>query len=73
MTVMWTVDTVDWRKPSPDVLINRVMTKINNGSMVLMHPTEATAKSLDRLITQIKQKNLEIGTVSELMSEERVE
>jgi probable sporulation protein (polysaccharide deacetylase family) len=73
MTVMWTVDTVDWRKPSPDVLINRVMTKINNGSMVLMHPTEATAKSLDRLITQIKQKKLEIGTVSELMSEERVE
>jgi probable sporulation protein (polysaccharide deacetylase family) len=72
-TVMWTVDTVDWRKPSAEVLINRVMSKINNGSMVLMHPTESTAKSLDRLITQIKQKNLEIGTVSELMSEDRVE
>jgi probable sporulation protein (polysaccharide deacetylase family) len=72
-TVMWTVDTVDWRKPSADVLINRVISKINNGSMVLMHPTESTAKSLDRLITQIQQKNLEIGTVSELMSEERVE
>lgn len=71
-TVMWTVDTVDWKKPSPDVLINRVMTKIDNGSMVLMHPTESTAKSLDRLITQIKQKELKIGTVSELMSEERV-
>lgn len=72
MTVMWTVDTVDWKKPSPDVLINRVMSKIDNGSMVLMHPTESTAKSLDRLITQIKQKDLNIGTVSELMSEERV-
>lgn len=72
-TVMWTVDTVDWRKPSADQLINRVISKINNGSMVLMHPTESTAKSLDRLITQIEQKNLEIGTVSELMSEERVE
>jgi probable sporulation protein (polysaccharide deacetylase family) len=72
MTVMWTVDTVDWKKPSPDVLINRVMTKIDNGSMVLMHPTESTAKSLNRLITQIKQKDLKIGTVSELMSEERV-
>jgi probable sporulation protein (polysaccharide deacetylase family) len=71
-TVMWTVDTVDWKKPSPDVLINRVMTKIDNGSMVLMHPTESTAKSLNRLITQIKQKELKIGTVSELMSEERV-
>lgn len=73
MTVMWTVDTVDWRKPTPDALIARVMSKIDNGAMVLMHPTESTAKSLDRLITQIKQKNLKIGTVSELMSEERVE
>ncbi|MCM3113924.1 polysaccharide deacetylase family protein [Neobacillus sp. MER 74] len=72
-TVMWTVDTVDWRKPSPDQLISRVMSKIDNGSMVLMHPTESTAKSLDRLITQIKQKDLKIGTVSELMSEERVQ
>ncbi|MEH7073582.1 polysaccharide deacetylase family protein [Neobacillus drentensis] len=71
-TVMWTVDTIDWRKPSPDALISRVMSKIDKGSMVLMHPTESTAKSLDRLITQIKQKNLEIGTVSELMSEQRV-
>ncbi|WML56769.1 polysaccharide deacetylase family protein [Neobacillus sp. PS2-9] len=72
LTVMWTVDTVDWQKPSPDVLINRVMSKIDKGSMVLMHPTESTAKSLDRLITLIEKKDLEIGTVSELMSEERL-
>ena len=39
-TVMWTVDTIDWQKPSPDQLINRVITKIDNGSMVLMHPTD---------------------------------
>jgi probable sporulation protein (polysaccharide deacetylase family) len=71
-TVMWTVDTVDWQKPSPETLINRVISKVDNGSMVLMHPTEATAKSLDRLISRIKEKNLKIGTVSELMSEERI-
>ncbi|EKN65655.1 sporulation protein, polysaccharide deacetylase family [Neobacillus bataviensis LMG 21833] len=71
-TVMWTVDTVDWRKPSPEVLINRVMSKIDKGSMVLMHPTESTAKSLNQLITLIEQKNLQIGTVTELMSEERI-
>lgn len=71
-TIMWTVDTVDWRKPSPDILINRVMDKIDNGSMILMHPTESTAASLDRLITLIKQKNIKIGTVSELLNEERI-
>lgn len=71
-TVMWTVDTIDWRKPSPDLLINRVMSKVDNGSMVLMHPTESTAKSLDRLITLIEEKGLKVSTVSDLMSEERM-
>ncbi|WP_066364935.1 polysaccharide deacetylase family protein [Neobacillus fumarioli] len=71
-TIMWTVDTIDWQKPSPETLINRVISKIDNGSMVLMHPTEATAKSLDRLITLIEQKHLKIGPVSELLNEERI-
>lgn len=71
-TVMWTVDTVDWQKPSPGTLINRVMGNVGNGSLILMHPTAATAEALDRLIRLIEQKNLRIGTVSELMNEERI-
>lgn len=71
-TVMWTVDTVDWQKPTPDVLIKRVMTKVGNGSLILMHPTESTAKALDRLITLIEEKNLTIGTVTDLMEEDRI-
>lgn len=72
-TVMWTVDTVDWQKPEPSVLISRVMGKIGNGSLILMHPTDSTAKSLDRLITLIEKKNLSIGTVTELMKEDRIQ
>ena len=71
-TIMWSVDTIDWQKPTPDVLINRVMSKVHNGAIILMHPTVSTEQSLDQLITQIKAKNLQINTVSELMSEERV-
>ena len=48
------------------------MSKVHNGAIILMHPTFSTEQSLDQLITQIKQKNLQIDTVSELMSEERV-
>ncbi|WP_042456561.1 polysaccharide deacetylase family protein [Neobacillus dielmonensis] len=71
-TVLWTVDTIDWQRPTPAALINRVITKVDNGSMILMHPTESTAKALDQLITEIEKKNLKIGTVSELMNEERI-
>ncbi|WP_026585487.1 polysaccharide deacetylase family protein [Bacillus sp. J33] len=72
-TVMWTVDTVDWKKPAPDVLINRVLSKVHNGALILMHPTDSTEKSLDQLIRGLKQKGLQIGTVSETLSEKRVQ
>ncbi|MCJ7839687.1 polysaccharide deacetylase family protein [Lederbergia sp. NSJ-179] len=71
-TVMWTVDTIDWRKPSPQALIQRVMSNVRPGTMILMHPTESTAKSLDTLITELQAKNLKIGTVTKLMDEERM-
>lgn len=71
-TIMWSVDTIDWQKPAPDVLIHRVMSKIHNGAIILMHPTESTAKSLERLILQIKAKGLQIDTISELLKEERI-
>lgn len=71
-TVMWSVDTIDWQKPTPAQLINRVMGKVHKGAMILMHPTDSTAKALDELIKRIKLEKYEINTVSELLSEERV-
>ncbi|WP_212961851.1 polysaccharide deacetylase family protein [Siminovitchia fordii] len=71
-TVMWTVDTIDWQKPSPETIIDRVMTKVHPGAMILMHPTDSTAKALDPLIKQIREKNLRIGTVTKLMDEEHI-
>lgn len=71
-TVMWSVDTIDWQKPTPDQLTQRVMSKIHNGAIVLMHPTDPTAKALDQLILQIKQKDLSISTLTKMISEERV-
>lgn len=71
-TVMWSVDTIDWQKPTPEKLINRVMGKVHNGALILMHPTESTAASLEQLIIQIKAQDMQIGTVSDMLSENRV-
>jgi peptidoglycan-N-acetylglucosamine deacetylase len=71
-TVMWSLDTIDWQKPSPETVIGRIIPKLHNGALILMHPTESTAKALEPLILQIKQRNLEINTVSSLLSEERI-
>jgi peptidoglycan-N-acetylglucosamine deacetylase len=71
-TIMWSVDTIDWQKPQPDVLINRVMSKLHKGAIILMHPTASTANSLNSLIVQIKDKQLRLGTISSLFKEERI-
>ena len=70
--ILWTIDTVDWRKPATSEMVRRVVSKVENGSIVLMHPTRPTAEGMERMITDIKAKGLQLGTVSDLISEKRV-
>ncbi|SOC40259.1 polysaccharide deacetylase family protein [Ureibacillus acetophenoni] len=71
-TILWTVDTVDWRKPETSGMVRRVVSEVENGSMVLMHPTKPTAEGIETMIMGIQDKGLKLGTVSELMSEKRI-
>lgn len=72
-TIMWSADTIDWMKPSPDVVIRRIDAKMGKGVMVLMHPTAATAQSLPALIKMAKQRGLTPTTVSEVISSKRID
>jgi peptidoglycan-N-acetylglucosamine deacetylase len=71
-TLLWSVDTVDWKKPNPTTMVDRVVSKVHNGAMILMHPTEATSLGLDRMIRKMKEKGYRISNVSTLLSEERI-
>ncbi|MFC4557170.1 polysaccharide deacetylase family protein [Virgibacillus kekensis] len=70
-TVLWTVDTIDWKNPTVSVMMNRVMNNIHPGATILMHPTASIAQGLGPLIKEIKENNYRIGTISTLLSEER--
>jgi probable sporulation protein (polysaccharide deacetylase family) len=72
-TILWTVDTIDWREKDHLVILQRVIPRIEPGSMVLMHPTQSATAALDPMIKQIKLKKLRLGTVNELISTKRVE
>lgn len=72
-TILWTVDTVDWRKPATHEMVNRVVSQVENGTMILMHPTQPTMEGMEAMITGIKGKGYQLGTVSSLMDEGRVE
>ncbi|WP_035505259.1 polysaccharide deacetylase family protein [Halobacillus karajensis] len=70
-TILWTVDTIDWQKPTSDVLINRVTKKLHNGATVLMHPTQVTVESLPELIEEVKNQGYKLISLPKLLSEER--
>ena len=71
-TILWTVDTVDWQKPNTAQMVQRVVSKVENGTMILMHPTKPTAEGLEQMIVEIQKKGYQLGTVSEMMDEKRI-
>ena len=50
---------------------NRIQDKISFGDILLMHNgTKHTADSLDKILKNIKEKNLEVVKISELIYKE---
>lgn len=67
-TTLWSIDTVDWKKPAPEVIENRVMKKLHPGAIILIHPMDCTRQVLPRLIQKITEQGYTITTVSNLIA-----
>ena len=68
-TIMWSIDTVDWKRPPPDIVISRVMKKLHNGAIILIHPTDPTAKALPELLRQNAAGGYSVTTVSNILEQ----
>lgn len=67
-TVLWSLDTIDWTLPGEEEIVGRIVPNLHNGAIILMHPTEQTPGALRRIIDGIKEKDLQLVTVSELLN-----
>lgn len=63
--IMWTADTIDWQRPTPQVIQERVLKKASNGGIVLMHPVQQTTQALPGMIDGLKAQGYQLVTVSE--------
>ncbi|WP_044642699.1 polysaccharide deacetylase family protein [Risungbinella massiliensis] len=73
-TVLWTLDTVDWRKSTtPESMVQKISSKLEPGSLILMHPTDRSVVALPQIIQEIKKKGLKPMPVGELLSPNRVD
>ncbi|MDO4542840.1 MAG: polysaccharide deacetylase family protein, partial [Bacillota bacterium] len=66
-TILWSVDTIDWQKPTPELITERVVGKAKDGSIVLMHPTENTLAALPGMIQALRDKELSVVPVSQII------
>lgn len=67
-TIMWDVDTNDWRKPGSAVVAARAVNGAKPGSIILVHDIHAsTVAAIDSLVKGLKNRGYELVTVSELM------
>lgn len=64
-TIMWTRDTIDWRDQDEQVLYNRAINNLKGGDLILMHPTNATANILDKVIKYIKSNGFNLVFVNQ--------
>ncbi len=71
-TVMWSIDTLDWKNPHPQWIVKKVAAHIEPGALILMHPTKASSIALPQMIKEIKSRGLVIGTVSDVLSTRRI-
>jgi peptidoglycan/xylan/chitin deacetylase (PgdA/CDA1 family) len=65
---MWSVDTIDWQRPEPSVIEKRVMNKVHNDAIILMHPTDPTVKALPGLLKSLSQEGYKMVTLNEMLA-----
>jgi len=76
-TILWTLDTVDWRADStPEIIVKRIVNpairfgiKPNKlGAVVLMHPKANTVKALPVILDQLAQEGFSFQTLDGLIT-----
>ena len=66
---MWSLDTLDWQRPSPDEIVKRVTQKAKPGTIILCHDIHpGTIEAMPKLVESMKALGYTFLTVSEMIS-----
>jgi peptidoglycan/xylan/chitin deacetylase (PgdA/CDA1 family) len=66
--VAWSVDTLDWRYPNADRIVETAVSKAADGSIILMHDIHPeTIVAVPRVIDGLIERGFRLVTVSELL------
>ena len=65
--IIWNIDTLDWKSHNSKKIVSRVMNKVSDGDIILMHDIySATVKAVDILVPKLISEGYQLVSVSEL-------
>lgn len=66
-SILWSIDTLDWKHRNVEATINAVLSNIKDGDIVLMHDIHTqTIQASQRLIPELVKRGYQLVTISEL-------
>jgi len=66
--ILWDVDPLDWKRPGPAVVRNRILKETRPGSIVLSHDIHpGTIEAMSSTFDELQAKGFKFVTVSELL------
>jgi len=71
LSVLWETDTNDWQQPDAATIVQRVMSQVSPGTIILMHDGGGdranTVAALPTIIKELKKQGYEFATVGDLV------
>lgn len=71
-TIIWSIDSLDWKNPGVDYMVRRVTREAFPGAIILFHASDSskqTHTALPKVIARLRAEGWELVTLGELMKE----
>lgn len=68
--IQWDIDSLDWKDPTPQQMVERITSKLTSGSIILMHNgAKNTPEALPLIIDAVRTLGYEFVPISEIIPE----
>lgn len=65
--IMWTLDTLDWKRPSVEQIVKKAVDNTKPGTIILCHDIHpGTIEAIPKLVEALQRKGFKFRTVSEV-------
>lgn len=65
-SILWSLDSKDWKRPSAEILKQRILSKVESGEVILLHDIhKSTLKALPGIIDALKAHGYTFVTLTE--------